>query len=237
MMKDIYRLFGIYRITNLLNGKSYIGKTGMNFGDRWDSHRSLLNSGKHDNRHLQNAWNKYGADNFEFQIVETVDDTSFLNDLERSYISKYKNLGLAYNISDGGDGGMFLGKHLSEETKRKIGEKNRMHMTGRKLSDETRRKMSEAQLRRNWTPEQLERQREISRAANLGRVRSEETRALLRKINQENPPSAKLTPDDVREMRRRRSIGDKIVDIAADYNMSPSYVSNVIHGRRWGHIN
>ena len=51
---NIYSRIGIYGIKNLINGKIYIGKTGMNFGDRWDSHRSLLNSGKHDNLHFLN---------------------------------------------------------------------------------------------------------------------------------------------------------------------------------------
>ena len=43
---NIYFRIGIYGIRNLINGKIYVGKTGMNFGDRWDSHRSLLNNGK-----------------------------------------------------------------------------------------------------------------------------------------------------------------------------------------------
>ena len=42
---NIYKSFGIYRITNIQNGKSYIGKTGMNFGDRWDCHRAQINGG------------------------------------------------------------------------------------------------------------------------------------------------------------------------------------------------
>lgn len=235
-MKEIYRTIGIYRITNKLNGKSYIGMTGMNFGDRWDSHRSLLNANKHTNCHLQNVWNEYGADSFGFAIVESVESPDSLDELEIMYIKKYRENDLCYNISDGGNKGCNLGKHLSEETKRKIGDKNRANMTGRKLSEETRKKMSEAQRRRIWTEEQLERQREVSRATNLGRVRSEATRELLRKINQEHPPSAKLTPDDVREIRRKKADGVKLVELAAEYNTTPSYISNIVHGRRWGHI-
>lgn len=236
-MKDIYKLIGIYRITNKQNGKSYIGKTGMNFGDRWDSHRALLNADKHDNRHLQNAWNKYGADAFEFAIVECVSSPERLNELEIKYIQQYRDAGACYNISPGGDGGCNLGKHLSEETKRKIGDKNRVNMTGRKLPEETRKRMSEAQLRRTWTEEQLERQRKVSRSTNLGRIRSDEAKEHLRKINQENPPSAKLTPDDVRAIRREKADGSTLAELAAKYKTSPSYISSIVHGRRWGHIN
>ena len=86
---NIYSRIGIYGIRNLLNGKVYIGKTGMNFGDRWDSHRSLLNNGKHDNPHLQKAWDKYGQDNFEFIIIEDcgIDE---LSDREKYYIELKK---------------------------------------------------------------------------------------------------------------------------------------------------
>ena len=115
---NIYSRIGIYGIRNLINGKIYVGKTGMNFGDRWDSHRSLLNNGKHDNPHLQRAWDKYGQDNFEFIVIEdcSIDE---LSDREKYYIKKYKDVGFAYNIHDGGDEGYNLGKHLSDETKRK----------------------------------------------------------------------------------------------------------------------
>ena len=154
-MKDIYHETGIYRITNKRNGKSYIGKTGMNFGDRWDSHRSLLNAGRHDNPHLQSAWNKYGQDAFEFAIVEIVGDPDRLNEREMFYIAQYREHGLSYNIHDGGDGGINLGKHLSDETKRKIGAKNSVNMLGRKASADTKRKMSESQIARykDWTDE------------------------------------------------------------------------------------
>ena len=132
----------------------YVGKTGMNFGDRWDSHRALLRSNKHFNQYLQNAWNKYGEENFVFDILCecSVDE---LDELERAYIEKYRRDGRSYNIADGGEGGAFLGKHLSEETKRKIGEKNRINMTGKKASAETKRKMSESHNKRyaQWTDE------------------------------------------------------------------------------------
>lgn len=140
---NIYSRIGIYAIRNIINGKMYIGKTGMNFGDRWDSHRSLLNNQKHDNQYLQNAWNKYGEENFEFIVIEDCCE-ELLNEREIYYIKKYKDIGLSYNILDGGDGGNNLGCHLSDETKRKIGEKNRVNMLGRKVPESTKAKMSQS---------------------------------------------------------------------------------------------
>lgn len=97
------------------------------FGDRWDCHKGMLRGGYHENPHLQNAWNKYGEENFEFIVIRdlTSSTVDVINEAEIELIKYYKNLGLSYNIHDGGDGGLFLGKHLSDETKRKIGEKNR----------------------------------------------------------------------------------------------------------------
>lgn len=203
-MKDIYKTFGIYRITNTINGKSYIGKTGMNFGDRWDCHRAQLNGGYHDNPHLQRSWNKYGADAFEFAVVEKVDDIELLNDLERMYIKQYREAGECYNINDGGDGGFLLGSHLSDETKRKIGEKNRVNMKGRKASAETRKKMSKSQKKRyeSWTDEdRAEYGKRIAEYAS-GYKWSQESKDRFSKTQQTKPNGATLDVETVHLIRR-----------------------------------
>ena len=238
MMKDIYKQIGIYRITNTINGKSYIGKTGMNFGDRWDSHRSLLNSNRHDNRHLQHAWNKYGSGAFEFAKVEVVEDQSLLNDLEIKYIAEYRRNGLSYNLHDGGDGGYNLGKHLSDETKRKIGEKNRANMTGRKASPETRARMSASHKKRYalWTDDDRAAHGRLTAERAVGYKWSEESKAAFSKLQRERPNCAKFTPDDIRAIRAKKANGVKLSDLAKEYNTSSSYISNIVHRRRWADI-
>ena len=57
---------GIYMIRNKVNGKMYIGQAIEMEGVRWKTHRRELKGDYHENKHLQNAWNKYGQDNFEF---------------------------------------------------------------------------------------------------------------------------------------------------------------------------
>ncbi len=237
-MKDIYQLYGIYRITNVTNGMSYIGKTGMNFGDRWDNHRSLLRTGKHDNPYLQNAWNKYGEDNFEFAILQVVNDVSDLNDLERMYIAEYRSRSLSYNLHDGGDGGYNLGKHLSEETKRKIGEKNRANMTGRKFSNDTRAKMSASQQSRyeHWTEEQrLEYGRKMSERSR-GYHWSEQARAAFAHKQRTKPNGAKFTADDIHAIRSSAENGVSYVELAKIYNTTPAYIASIVARRRWAFI-
>ena len=106
-------MFYIYRITNKINGKTYIGQ---------HKYKDLNDNYKGSGKLLWRAYRKYGFENFEKEILysriqykETVDA------MERFAIAKERALGKAeYNITDGGEG--FSGAHHSEETKRKISE-------------------------------------------------------------------------------------------------------------------
>lgn len=235
-MKDIYKTFGIYRITNLTNGKSYIGKTGMNFGDRWDCHRAQLNKGYHHNQHLQRAWNKYGEESFEFAVIECVSDPNTLDDLEIQYIKIYKEKDLSYNILDGGDGGFRLGQHLSEETKRKIGEKNRINMAGRKLSEETRQKMSESQKKRYaaWTDAERQEYGKRSSERASGYKWSADAKANFSKTQRTKPNGATLTIEEVHKIRYLYEKENKTFsEISKALNIPRSNVYMIATYRRW----
>lgn len=88
---------GIYQITNKINGKKYIGSS-KDIYKRWYQHKYELNKNKHGNKHLQNAWNKYGQDSFEFEIIEECEPEKRLY-LEQFYIDKYKVCKDGYNIA------------------------------------------------------------------------------------------------------------------------------------------
>ena len=230
----IYNRIGIYGIRNKINDHIYIGKTGMNFGDRWDSHRALLRGNKHFNQYLQRAWNKYGEENFDFLIIEecNVED---LDEKEMYYIQSYRDAGLAYNLADGGNGGSFLGKHLSEETKRKIGEKNRVHMTGRKHSDETKKKMSESHKERyaNWTDEERQAWGVLSSERASGYKWSDSSRNKM--IGNKN--GATHTRDEIIEIRRMYEVEHKSCREIADYfHESYDFIYGIVKYKRWANI-
>jgi group I intron endonuclease len=77
-------MIGIYRIKNKINEKCYYGSS-KNIEKRWKTHLNQLRNKKHVNCILQNAWNKYGEDNFIFEIVEEC-ELEILFDTEQKYL-------------------------------------------------------------------------------------------------------------------------------------------------------
>ena len=67
--KENIKSSGIYCIENLIDGKKYIGST-TNFQKRFSKHLYELGHGYHPSLHLQNAYKKYGSENFKFSIVK-----------------------------------------------------------------------------------------------------------------------------------------------------------------------
>jgi len=132
---------GIYKITCLSNGKSYIG-SAVNIEQRWRQHRNALNKGVHDNAHLQNAWNKYDASNFEFAVIELTKKPQLI-EAEQRWIDSF-SVGMLFNICL--VAGSTLGHNHSEETRKKIG----LRSLGRTHSPENRQKMSLAIRGKIW---------------------------------------------------------------------------------------
>ncbi len=230
----IYNRIGIYGIQNKINGNIYVGKTGMNFGDRWDSHKSLLRNNKHFNQYLQNAWNKYGEENFEFVVIEDC-SVEELDEKEQYYIKLYKKQDISYNLSDGGEGGYFLGKSLPEDVKRKIGEKNRIHMTGKKMSEQTKQKMSQSQLKRysQWTEEDRQEWGKLSSEKASGYKWDEQSKQKMRG----NKNGATHTEDEIREIRRLYEVENKTCRKIADlFGLSYDYVYGIVKYKRWANI-
>lgn len=93
-MNKITTQSGIYKIRNSITFDFYIG-SASNLRQRWYNHRNALGTNRHINQHLQRAWNKYGADAFEFIIVELCAKNKLL-EREQFYIDSETP---AYNIS------------------------------------------------------------------------------------------------------------------------------------------
>jgi hypothetical protein len=118
------KVYGIYKITNLINYKVYIGKS-KDCKNRLKNHFSFLKNGKHGNKHLQNSFNKYGAKKFKSEIIYK---TYNLDKWEKFFIFWYQSYkeDYGYNKTRGDDGNDFSNlvrtkehcKHISEGLKR-----------------------------------------------------------------------------------------------------------------------
>jgi len=90
----------IYKITCLKNNKFYIGST-IDINIRLNGHTRLLRKNKHFNPYLQRAWNKYGEQNFKYEIIEIVNDIKNLSIREQWWLDNtqcYKRK-IGFNVS------------------------------------------------------------------------------------------------------------------------------------------
>lgn len=95
----------IYKITNQINNKVYIGLTS-DYKTRKRDHICRLKKGIHYNEHLQKSWNKYGKLNFKFEIIDSSETFEFLLELEKFHIQNLEsfNKTKGYNKTLGGEG-------------------------------------------------------------------------------------------------------------------------------------
>lgn len=131
---------GIYTITNLVNNKIYLGLS-LGVEKRIEEHRTALKEGVHKNIHLQEAWNKYGEENFSFELL--LECSSDLLASEEHYWCSLLNVHdrrFGYNIRPTHP----LGKVINtEEIRTKISSSKK----GTKLSEESIRKRTETRLK------------------------------------------------------------------------------------------
>ena len=158
--------FGIiYKATNKINGKVYIGQTIRGLHERKRKHCYS----KH-KTYFHNAIKKYGKDNFEWEILEKCSQSS-LNQKEIYYIKKYNSVEKGYNLMAGG--GIQSGWNHSEEAKNKMSVKikewykdNEHPNKGRVWSKEVRDKMSLA--KKDFKPSRKQRKEHSLRMRGSG---------------------------------------------------------------------
>jgi group I intron endonuclease len=75
------KTMGIYKIFNKVNNKYYIGSSN-NIKRRWRDHKKMLRGNRHDNIYLQNSWNKYGENNFDFIVIDNIKKSWILRKLK-----------------------------------------------------------------------------------------------------------------------------------------------------------
>jgi len=170
----------IYQITNLTNGKKYIGQTIQEPASRrWNKHCYFARNGSA--FPLYNSIRKHGVNAFVFEVIETnIESSDKLNEIEELYITKFDttNKTFGYNISSKAQG---KGK-LSEETKEKI----RKARTKQVFSKESRKRMSESRMGQKGTfghagKKHTTEHKNKMRKLMTGRIFSDESKAKMSK--------------------------------------------------------
>lgn len=99
----------IYKLTNLTNGKLYIGQTIKTWEKRKVAYNAAIKS--KNNQRIVNALRKYGWEGFSVDIIDTSSSIDKLNKLEEHYITKYNTVKEGYNTTNGGDNGVWTDVH------------------------------------------------------------------------------------------------------------------------------
>ena len=191
------KIAGVYTITNLIDNKIYVGCTD-NIKKRWRTHKRELKKGIHHGIRLQRAWNKYGEENFKFEILVECEINHLLS--EEHYwatMLNVHNTEYGYNTQPTSPNGKrgHAAETIEKIRQKAIGrkwkpediEKRSKTNIGRKASEETKRKMSIgiSAARKRWEPDsERQKQANISRSKKLkGRIFTEEHK---RKIGEAN---------------------------------------------------
>lgn len=160
-------MIGIYKITNKINGKSYIGQS-IHIEKRWKEHKSMQHYDDYKTT-LYSAFRKYGIENFTFKVLVQCGKED-LDDLEKYYIKKYDTFKNGYNMNRGGQkcnpthskeqhrkiGLKHKGKRNSKETRNKISQSLKLYYSKYGVSEEKRRKISETSKNRKMSLEAKE---------------------------------------------------------------------------------
>lgn len=186
---------GIYFIICLIDNKRYVGRS-VNIKRRLREHRTSLIAQNHKNKHLQNAWNKYGESNFVFAPYLYCSEESAIVEEQKQLDILFLQPDKTFNISKDAILGPSEAQHrtaISEAGKKRP-----------PISEETRAKLKAARARKVFTEEE---RAKIS-AASKGRAHTEETRNKLSKAAK----GRKLTEEHkkkISEAGKRRVVSEE----------------------------
>lgn len=179
----------IYKITNIINNKIYVGQTKNSPERRWTEHKRDYKGG---NTYLYNAMKKYGIDNFKFEVVETNVSAEELNNREIYWIEKlnsFSDYGKGYNLTKSGGQNTEVSETTREKHRNNVlnGVTGHTHLPKHLVYTESvRKQMSESQRKRVYSEDELKRRRENALRGKenpfYGKHHSEETKKKLSEI-------------------------------------------------------
>jgi len=248
---------GVYRIRNTVNGKVYVGSS-INIVKRLLDHKNDLKR-QENTPYFQNAWNKYGSENFSFEVIRELhfkdQDIEFLKQHllanEQIYLDLYESYKRenGYNICP--IAGSPLGVKHTEESKQKnskihSGSGNSMYgkhhskktkeiigktQRGKKRTEEQKAVISKANRKRHPSEESKEKNRIANR---ITHSRPEIKEADRKRNGGENNPGAKLTWARIKEIREKFATGRYTkTQLGLEYSVNRRTITKIIDNKAW----
>lgn len=233
----MYTNSGIYQIRNIINNKIYIGSSA-NIKKRWSEHKRDLKNNKHDNGHLQGAYNKYGVSVFEYTSIKAcppIKDILLFH--EQLYLDYYWDGGKTcyniYRLANSPLGYKWTEEQKTARSERMSGELNPFF--NKKHTDETKRVMSENHV--DYSGKNHPGYGKIGKLSPIFNIpKSEEHRERIGKAQTgEKNHSAKLTWNQVKDIRATDLTQPGITQrkIALLYSVDPMTISDIIKNKTW----
>jgi len=215
---------GIYNIRNIINNDIYVG-SASNIKNRWNVHRHKLSNNKHVNIHLQRAFNKYGSENFIFEVIEYVDKSNLII-REQNWIDFFQP---EYNIRKVAHNN--TGVKWSTESRKKASDRMKNKEPWNKgktgiYSNETISKMSLSQKKRIDSDEYV--------PPMLGKKHNNLS---IEKISGENNGGSKLKESDILLIRSYWDKKEyKQIELAKIFNVRVGCIFKIVNRLSWKHI-
>lgn len=223
---------GIYKITNSSNNKFYIGSS-FDVARRITSHFNLLRNGKHPNEYLQNSFNKYGEGSFFYELVEAIDDTSLLLGREQYYIDLLgcTNRSVGYNISPTAGSNVGL-KHTDEQRlNNSLAKRGKSAVINEVIASKIKKMLNEGELP-NTIAKELSVNKDIVQSIKKGKAWVYVEPQLVELGNL----MTTFKNEDIIFIKERLSRGEKVKDIASEYNVSHRTISSIKNGINWSNV-
>jgi len=228
---------GIYQVRNLVDGKRYIGSS-IDLKARKSQHFSSLRRNCHFNSHLQRSFDKYGINNFVFEILCYAEkDQEYLFLLEENYISFYKANDGAFGYNMRLEANTNVGTRRSEETKLKMS----LSRSGYKHSEEAKEHMRATKGHRRpftmsfRTAEHIQHISE-SKKGKHPNFSDEDMQFRKERILGEKNFNARLTEKEVIQIRILLAQNFLGTEIAEKFGVNSSTIYRIRDGKIWAHL-
>lgn len=220
---------GIYKITNKINGKVYIGQS-VDIFSRWKYHRTHLQNPTA----LHKALKKYGIENFTFEILEeTPLDKNYMNEREIYYISYFNSYNKGYNETLGGNSSFNQSKNLTEQNVIDIRKRKQNGESPTKVFLDYENLIKYSTFQKIWQGEYF---KQIMPELYQDKKFLKELEKNLKRG--ENHSSAILSEKEVIDIKTRRRNGEKRKDVFQNYKekITINGFDGIWYNKKWKHI-